>query len=187
MPSVTNGGAMGAFSANVLTNSLSEQNIKSQETGMFDPTEVIANIFEPDSILPSQFFECSECGLDGGERKLMAAILSDGIEAYISQSLQIDGKTSLHRQEQSGRFNAIDWVDTKEFGYVFSFDIVCESLGIDSDYLRHGLKLYISSVKNRRKRHLELVASNPDIDKSERENKLDNNIVWKRIRRPRKK
>ncbi len=47
--------------------------------------EAIANLFEPDVLLPSQFNSCVENGIEGGERKLMAAILSDGIEAYIAQ------------------------------------------------------------------------------------------------------
>ena len=117
-----------------------------------------ATFFEPDVVLPSQFLVADENGIDGGERKLMAAILSDGIEAYIMQFAAQRSPAARKRVE------ACEWVETKDYAYVFSFDNVCECLGIDPEYLRMGLLRYVQSV-------------------SEGQNRP---AAWKRIRRPRK-
>lgn len=134
-------------------------------------------MFEPDVMLPSQFHGEGEQGVIGGERRLMAAILSDGVEAYIasrvSSALQ---RSSAHRNDSSAKSSfkhpkhtdAQDWVDDCDDSYVFSFDNVCSSLGIDPDYLRLGLSRYVQAVRDR-KQELHRVGD-----------------AWKRIRRPRK-
>ncbi len=122
------------------------------------------SFFEPDVVLPSQYFGLDERGLSGGERKLMAALLSDGIEAYIAQ------KTSpVALKKRRNKIDASEWVDTVDTSYVFSFDNVCECLGINPEYLRVGLNRYISAA----------------IEK--RNNGGSQKAVWKKIRRPRKK
>jgi hypothetical protein len=122
-----------------------------------------SNFFEPDVMLPSQYLSPDQEGLAGGERKLMAALLSDGIEAYISQ------KTSVSLTRRRAKVDASEWVDTQDYTYVFSFDNVCECLGINPEYLRIGLQRYIDSVKQ------------------QRVNGTAPKTVWKKIRRPRKK
>ena len=119
-------------------------------------------LFEPDVVLPSQYFSGDDEGLRGGERKLMAALLSDGIEAYVAQC------TATSSSLTSGKIDAREWVETCDENYVFSFDNVCECLGIDPEYLRLGLARYVSSVERQR----------AGGDSAKR--------VWKKIRRPRK-
>lgn len=121
--------------------------------------EALANLFEPDVVLPSQFDNSSGQGIGGGERKLMAALLSDGIEAYVAHATSTEA--SYRRSEVS------DWVETKDPAYVFSFDSVCECLGIDPDYLRMGLSRYVQSIHEQRKQGRA-------------------GSSWKKIRRPRK-
>lgn len=121
-------------------------------------SESIASLFEPDVILPSQF-EANGSGINGGERKLMAALLSDGIEAYIAHTTST---TEHHRSE------VCDWVETRDHAYVFSFDVVCECLGIDPEYLRLGLARYVEAVHEQRR-----------LGKAPK-------TAWKKIRRPRK-
>ncbi len=123
----------------------------------------LANLLEPDVLLPSQFNVPDDAGIGGGERKLMAALLSDGIEAYIAQV------TSPKASKRAKKHDACEWVDTKDPSYVFSFDIVCESLGIDPDYLRLGLYRYVQATRERR-----LVGE------------TNGERAWKKIRRPRK-
>lgn len=122
----------------------------------------LSGLFEPDVVLPSQFMIPDEKGLVGGERRLMAALLSDGIEAYIAQC------TSPSCEKKSGKVDAAEWVDTIDYSYVFSFDNVCECLGINPEYLRIGLSRYIAAIRERRAQ-----------GGSAR-------VVWKKIRRPRK-
>lgn len=123
-----------------------------------------SSVFEPDVMLPSQFLVPDEQGLVGGERRLMAALLSDGIEAYINQSVnEMKGVVRKSRV----RCDACEWVDAEDDSYVFSFDSVCECLGINPEYLRLGLHRYVESV--RRAQTLG-----------------DSDSAWRKIRRPRK-
>lgn len=123
-----------------------------------------SSVFEPDVMLPSQYLIPDEQGLSGGERRLMAALLSDGIEAYINHAIsQLTG--SLRRV--SAKSDACEWIEIKDDSYVFSFDNVCECLGIDPEYLRLGLLRYIEAVSQRH---------SMGADRS----------AWKKIRRPRK-
>lgn len=122
----------------------------------------LGSFLEPDIMLPSQFLSPDEVGLEAGERKLMAAILSDGVEAYIHQSLNEESNKSRLRQE------VIDWVENEDEEYVFSFDNVSEALGINPEYLRLGLFRYVAEAKRNK------------------ETSSENVECWKKIRRPRK-
>lgn len=139
--------------------------------------DAVSNVFEPDFMLPSQFLVPDEQGLTGGERRLMAALLSDGIEAYIAHQTSLrtvaavnvaTGSTTGAFSGNRGRCDAQEWVDTVDESYVFSFDNVCESLGINPHYLRLGLSRYIACIREARES-----GSNPKAS-------------WKKIRRPRK-
>ncbi len=121
--------------------------------------DLFSGLFEPDIVLPSQFLVGSEKGIQGGERRLMAALLSDGIEAYISQCA-----VAGNWQSEDVHVDAFEWVETRDLSYVFSFDNVCECLGINADYLRLGLTRYVQAARK---------------SASDKPN-------WKKIRRPRK-
>ena len=70
----------------------------------------------------------------GPERALMSALLFDGVQAYMCYVMS-EGNT-----RKSTRYReAFLWVNTKGKEYVFSFDSVCEGLGIDPEFLRIGL------------------------------------------------
>ncbi len=128
--------------------------------------DTLSNLIEPDVMLPSQFFSTEEAGVRGGERKLMAALLSDGIEAYIAQA------TVPKVKRRANAYDACEWVDTRDHSYVFSFDVVCESLGINPEYLRLGLNRYVEAA----------CGSSKDTNGEPRVPVL----AWKKIRRPRK-
>jgi hypothetical protein len=69
----------------------------------------------------------------GPERELVVAILFDAIQAFLS------GENGQGDQGRARYREAFLWIENKEDNYVFSFDNVCEALGIDPDYLRFGL------------------------------------------------
>ncbi len=69
----------------------------------------------------------------GPERALLSALLFDGIQSFIAYAL---AKTF---KERSSYVEAHRWVMNRSKEYVFSFDNVCEALGIHPDYLRYGL------------------------------------------------
>jgi len=69
----------------------------------------------------------------GPERSLMSAILFDGIQSYMNFVTSPGSRSNKRYQE------AFAWVNKKDSEYVFSFDNVCEGLGIDPEFLRLGL------------------------------------------------
>jgi hypothetical protein len=97
----------------------------------FETDSYTGDYFEPDIMLPSQYNNSKADGLDGGERKLMAALLSDGVQAYLEQ--------------------AISYVKGASSTYIFSFDNVCGGLGICPEYLRVGLARFILKARNKKK------------------------------------
>lgn len=76
----------------------------------------------------------------GPERALLSALLFDGIQAYINYMLAETPK------ERSKFIEAQNWVTDRSTEYAFSFDNVCEALGINSEYLRLGLLNATSSL-----------------------------------------
>ena len=123
---------------------------------------LVSALFQPDVMLPSQYQGEAEQGFSGGERKLMAAVLSDGVEAYISKCL------SVHVSKNKNNTEAMDWVETPDASYPFSFDTVCYSLGIDANYLRLGLARYVQLIRDKQQNGTQIGG------------------YWKKIRRPRK-
>jgi hypothetical protein len=78
--------------------------------------------------------------LDGGkgyasgpERGLMSAILFDGVQSFMSYVCATEPSVKERYKE------AYSWITRREKEYVFSFESVCESLGLDAEYLRLGL------------------------------------------------
>jgi hypothetical protein len=69
----------------------------------------------------------------GPERALMMALLFDGVQAYMNYVVA-DSPAARSRY-----LEAYNWVNREEGDYVFSFDNVCEALGIDPAALRYGV------------------------------------------------
>lgn len=76
----------------------------------------------------------------GPERRLMAAVLYDGIQNFLTYF-------SARGAEGRRKFKeAHAWLHTAAGGdYVFSFPNVCECLGINPDYLRLGIINLVNS------------------------------------------
>ncbi len=67
----------------------------------------------------------------GPERALLSALLFDGVMGYMCYAA---GGSGQRRYQE-----AFQWVKSRDAEYVFSFDNVCEGLGIDPQNLRLGL------------------------------------------------
>jgi hypothetical protein len=68
-----------------------------------------------------------------GEKELMLAILEDAINSF--QSYIVAGNEKERKQFQEVQ----EWILGKNQDWLFSFDNVCETLGLDPSYLRRGL------------------------------------------------
>lgn len=96
--------------------------------------ERVSSLFQPDTLLPEQYLDTFRRKLQlEPEKKLMLAILEDGIACFQKYVFARDGKgKALFREAET-------WVEETGGEAVFSFDSVCESLGLDADYVRRGL------------------------------------------------
>ena len=95
----------------------------------------LAGLFEPDVLLPAQFFAAfrREGGLER-ERLLMLAVLEDAIDCY---------QKYAHARDPRGRQmyeEAREWVTSGDRVWLFSFENICDTLEINAEYVRRGLK-----------------------------------------------
>jgi hypothetical protein len=89
--------------------------------------------FEPDTIQPDQFFGSSR-GPAEGERRLMAAVLIDAIDCYV---------TYRHAQTGRGRLlfrDAERWIMRGRPGAPLAFETACAALGLAPADVRRRLR-----------------------------------------------
>lgn len=96
--------------------------------------ERLPSLFEPDTLLPIQYFEAMRRKhLLEGEKRLILSVLEDGIECFMKY---IDSSTN---KGQKLFRDAEEWITLGDKRWIFSFDNVCEMLDINPDYMRRGL------------------------------------------------
>ncbi len=114
------------------TNLKSEQGEKMQEKETLD--ERLPALFEPDTLLPIQYFEAMrKKHLLEGEKRLILSVLEDAVECFMKC---IDASTS---KGQRLFRDADEWISHEDKRWVFSFDNVCDMLDINPEYMRNGL------------------------------------------------
>src|SRR5207245_1664122 len=88
--------------------------------------ESLADLFAPDVVLPEQFFEGARRDSQAsGEKALMLAVLEDGIRCFQEHLRNPRSNPRLLSQQAEAWIRAID------YDWPFSFNNVCETLGID--------------------------------------------------------
>jgi hypothetical protein len=97
--------------------------------------ERLPGLFEPDTLLPIQYFEAMrKKHLLEGEKRLILSVLEDAIECFMKC---IDASTS---KGQRLFRDADEWIAHEDKRWVFSFDNVCDMLDINPEYMRRGLR-----------------------------------------------
>jgi hypothetical protein len=121
---------------------------KMQEKETLD--ERLPGLFEPDTLLPIQYFEAMRRKhLLEGEKRLILSVLEDAVECFMKC---IDSSTN---KGQRLFREAEEWITLEDKHWVFSFDNVCEMLDINPEYLRRGLAQW----KGRKLEAMELAAA----------------------------
>lgn len=82
-----------------------------------------------------------------GEEGLMLAVLDDAIESFQRYAFAEDKKGQTLFQE------AEEWIFEKDSDWFFSFENICDTLGLDTGYIREGLQRW--TEETRRKPSLE--------------------------------
>jgi hypothetical protein len=97
--------------------------------------ERLPALFEPDTLLPIQYFEAMRRKhLLEGEKRLILSVLEDAIECFMKC---IDSPTN---KGQRLFREADEWINLEDKHWVFSFDNVCDMLDINPEYMRRGLQ-----------------------------------------------
>lgn len=92
-------------------------------------------LFEPDALLPAQFYAAFRGGSAvRGEKRLMLAVLQDALDCYQKYAFAKDG---VGRQLFS---DASSWIRCEDRSWYFSFENICETLEISPSYLRNGVE-----------------------------------------------
>ncbi len=92
-------------------------------------------LFEPDALLPAQFYAAFRGGPGvRGEKRLMLAVLEDALDCYQKYAVARDGHGQALFEE------ANQWIASGDRGWFFSYENICETLEINPEYLRRGLE-----------------------------------------------
>lgn len=105
------------------------------EPTRFDQSEQTINrIFQPDPLTPYDYLRTSRrtVHLDP-EKHLMHAILEEAIKTY---RLHVSTKS---KREHKLFLEAELWIMDRNDDWLFSFENLCEVLGLDPDFVRSGL------------------------------------------------
>lgn len=88
-------------------------------------------LFQNDIMSKEQFFERFHRVILSPEKTLMLAVLEDAIDL-----LKPIARTLNTRKEVR---EAIEWFRSRDTSFIYSFEIICESLDIDPDAIRRFL------------------------------------------------
>ncbi|HXJ36489.1 MAG TPA: hypothetical protein VMS22_20835 [Candidatus Eisenbacteria bacterium] len=99
--------------------------------------EKVQELFQPDTLLPSQYFDRirRRASFDG-ERRLMVAILEDAVDVYRKQVGARDRKRHQLFEDAEA------WIESADKSWIFSFENICDVLGIEAAYVRKGLRAW---------------------------------------------
>jgi hypothetical protein len=95
------------------------------------------------AVLPSQFYEQnhSRNGQYEGERRLMNALLEGALREFIDYI----GDSNAEARRLFAEANT--WIFEKKATAYFSFDLACESLDIEPEYLRGGIRKWAAAKR----------------------------------------
>jgi hypothetical protein len=104
-----------------------------REESSFIADERVSSLFQPDTLLSTQYFEnLRRKTLLEPEKRLMLAILEDGIYCYFDNLHAVGKKKRLFEDAEA-------WIVASDDDWVFSFESVCDALGLNPEYVRQGL------------------------------------------------
>lgn len=99
-------------------------------------------LFEPDVLLPSQYFDRLRRSAEyDPERRLMLAVPEQGVNDYFTHSgAREANELELWREVE-------EWVEDRDASWLFSFENICHVLDLEPEYLRRGLRAQKERVR----------------------------------------
>jgi hypothetical protein len=96
--------------------------------------ERLGFLFQPDVLIPAQYFDTlrSKTGMEP-EKRLLLAVLEDAVRCFQDNvSAESDAKKKLFAE-------AAEWFLYKSDDWAFSFENICDALGLNPEYMHRGL------------------------------------------------
>jgi hypothetical protein len=91
-------------------------------------------LFQPDVLLPTQFFAAMKKRVPREpEYRLIVAVLEDAIDCYQKHLFARDPKARQLFDD------AAEWIDSDDRAWPYSFVSICEILNLNPEYVRRGL------------------------------------------------
>jgi hypothetical protein len=87
----------------------------------------------PETILAEQMLDVGQHSRMTGERRLMIAVLEDGVRCVLKLAASRD---PLQRGLAA---EAEEWIRSTDRSRLFAFENVCQALDLDPDYVRDGI------------------------------------------------
>jgi hypothetical protein len=107
---------------------------KNSERDRHQAEERLNDLFEPDVLLPIQYFAAlKRKKYSCGEHRLVIAIIRDAVECF---------QKHIHARDSKRRQLFVDaevWILDEDYVGTFSFNNICDLLGMNPGYLRQGL------------------------------------------------
>lgn len=120
--------------------------------------EKLQDLFEPDLLLPQQYFAALQRKrFPNGEHRLLIAVMRDAIECF---------QKHIHAHDAKRRqlfVEAEAWIGNEEDRSAFSFINVCDTLGMNPDYVRTGLLQWRDDQTRSRGRRAKVNSRKPDM------------------------
>lgn len=93
-----------------------------------------SDVFQPDVLLPMQYFGAlKRKKYHSGEHRLVVALMRDAVDCFQKYIHSVDAKRRQLYLDAEG------WISDEDDRGQFSFNNVCELLGMNSQYVREGL------------------------------------------------
>jgi hypothetical protein len=107
--------------------------------------ERFLSLFQPDTLTPQEYLETFKRRTHlQPEKRLMLAVLEDGVACFQKYVMASDGRGKKYFQETE------EWILEEPSERIFCFANVCETLGLEADYLRRGLMRWkAATLENR--------------------------------------
>ncbi len=97
------------------------------------PDPPMKALLAPEIVLQSQFLSERASPIRfSGEYRLALAVLHDAIQIYCMEG---SGRRNLQLRREAAR-----WLHSSDHSWCFSFERICETLGLDPDCVRRGLR-----------------------------------------------
>ncbi len=99
-----------------------------------DLRHAVDELLEPAFVLPDQLSRRAQCGArESAVHRLMLGILRDAVDLYL-KALTPGNRVAAKRLR-----GVVAWFSSDDRQWPFSFERICEALGLEAEYIRGGL------------------------------------------------